>query len=77
MPIQHHWDSSGTLTSAHLEAPADTSSFVISTFSFSMVTMGWGGANGLAGVAYVSLSCPQLSVLPSTTSISTHLRSRS
>jgi len=25
--------------------------FVISTFTFSMVTMGWGGADGLAGVA--------------------------
>lgn len=27
------------------------SSFVISTFTFSMVLMGWGGANGLSGVA--------------------------
>lgn len=25
--------------------------FVISTMSFAMVSMGWGGANGLAGVA--------------------------
>jgi len=25
--------------------------FVISTFTFSMVSMGWGGASGLAGVA--------------------------
>lgn len=25
--------------------------FVISTMTFAMVTMGWGGANGLAGVA--------------------------
>jgi uncharacterized protein len=25
--------------------------FVISTFTFAMVSMGWGGADGLAGVA--------------------------
>jgi len=28
-------------------------SFVISTMTFSMVLMGWGGASGLYGVVYV------------------------
>lgn len=31
--------------------------FVISTFTFAMVMMGWGGASGLAGVAGIFFVC--------------------
>lgn len=52
-PIPLQWVSSGTLLSRIQEEEelANTPSFVISTFSFSMVLMGWGGAAGLSGVA--------------------------
>jgi len=39
--------------------------FVISTFTFAMVIMGWGGAGGLAGVAGIFFVCRPWAQSPS------------
>lgn len=55
--IQHLSDSSGMLPlSAQVFYKDDAKlwqSFVISTMTFAMVMMGWGGASGLSPVVYV------------------------